>query len=42
MRHHTKDKGDIGVLKAQADLYQKGWITLNPATEHAPFDLVAG
>lgn len=41
MRHHTKDKGDIGVLKAMADLGQKGWIIMNPLTEHAPFDLVA-
>lgn len=40
MKHHTKDKGDLGVLKAQTDLCQKGYLTLNPATEHAPFDLV--
>jgi hypothetical protein len=39
--HHTKNKGDLGVLKAQLDLYVKGWLTLIPATEHAPFDLVA-
>ena len=38
--HHTKDKGDLGVLKAQVDLYQKGYMILNPLTEHAPFDLV--
>jgi hypothetical protein len=24
MKHHTKDKGDLGVLKAQVDLYEKG------------------
>jgi hypothetical protein len=39
MRHHTKDKGDLGVLKAKVDLYQKGFITLSPDTEHAPFDI---
>jgi hypothetical protein len=39
--HHTKDKGDVGVAKAHADLAAKGYIVLFPATEHAPFDLVA-
>lgn len=39
MRHHTKSKGDLGVLKAKVDLYQKGYITLSPDTEHAPFDI---
>lgn len=39
--HHTKTKGDLGVLKAQLDLYQKGYMILLPYTEHAPFDLVA-
>ena len=39
--HHTKEKGDLGVLKAQVDLYQQGYLLLNPLTEHAPFDLVA-
>jgi len=38
--HHTKDKGDLGVLKAQVDLCQQGWMVLIPLTEHAPFDLV--
>jgi hypothetical protein len=38
--HHTKDKGDLGVLKAKADLCQKGLMVLSPETEHAPFDLV--
>lgn len=41
MRHHTKDKGDYGVLKAQVDLFEKGYTILSPQTEHAPFDLVA-
>ncbi len=39
--HHTKEKGDLGVLKAQLDLFEQGFIILNPVTEHAPFDLVA-
>jgi hypothetical protein len=39
--HHTKDKGDLGVAKAYADLVAKGFVVLFPATEHAPFDLVA-
>jgi len=38
--HHTKEKGDLGVLKAQADLHQQGYQILIPLTEHAPFDLV--
>lgn len=41
VRHHTKDKGDLGVAKAHADLVVKGFYVLFPATEHAPFDLVA-
>ena len=40
MKHHTKDKGDLGVLKAQLDLFEQGFMILNPVTEHAPFDLV--
>ena len=40
MDHHTKTKGDLGVLKAQVDLYTKGYMILLPHTEHAPFDLV--
>ena len=39
--HHTKDKGDLGVAKAFADLVDKGYMVLAPMTEHAPFDLVA-
>ena len=41
MVHHTKDKGDLGVAKAFADLVEQGYVVLFPATEHAPFDLVA-
>ena len=39
--HHTKAKGDLGVLKAQVSLYEQGYLILQPATDHAPFDLVA-
>ena len=39
--HHTKNKGDLGVAKAYGDLVEKGFVILFPATEHAPFDLVA-
>ncbi len=39
--HHTKEKGDFGILKAQIDLFEQGFTILNPMTEHAPFDLVA-
>ena len=39
--HHTKDKGDLGVLKAQVDLFEQGFTILSPMTEHSPFDLVA-
>jgi PD-(D/E)XK endonuclease len=40
-RHHTKDKGDLGVAKVHADLACEGFTVLFPATEPAPFDLVA-
>jgi hypothetical protein len=39
--HHTKDKGDIGVAHAIADLADQGFLVLTPLCEHAPFDLVA-
>ena len=41
IRHHIKEKGDLGVLKAQVSLYEQGFSILLPVTEHAPFDLVA-
>jgi len=41
MSHHTKEKGDLGVLKAQVSLYEQGYLILQPVTEHAPYDLVA-
>lgn len=40
-RHHTKNKGDLGVLAAQLDLVERGWGVLLPLTEHETFDLVA-
>lgn len=40
-KHHTKDKGDLGVLKAQADLAEQGYIVLVPLSEHQAFDIVA-
>ena len=39
--HHTKDKGDLGVLKAQIDLFEQGFTVCVPLTEHCPFDLAA-
>src|SRR5882672_11186915 len=39
--HHTKSKGDVGLLHALADLGEKGWGVLLPLTEHETFDLVA-
>ena len=39
--HHTKFKGDLGVLKAQLDLFEQGFTIFVPLTEHCPFDLVA-
>jgi hypothetical protein len=39
--YHTKSKGDLGILKAQVDLFEQGFTVLVPLTEHAPFDLVA-
>ena len=37
--HHTKSKGDLGVLKAQVDLFEQGYTICVPMTEHSPFDL---
>jgi len=39
--HHTKNKGDLGLLRAQLDLAEKGFGILVPLTEHEAFDLVA-
>ena len=38
--HHTKALGDLGVLKAQIDLFEQGVMVCWPLTEHAPFGLV--
>ena len=38
--HHTKDKGDVGVAHAIADLADQGFVVLTARCEHAPFDLV--
>jgi hypothetical protein len=38
--HHTKDKGDVGVAHAIADLADQGYLVLTALCEHAPFDLV--
>ena len=37
--HHTKNKGDFGVLKAKLDLFSKGYLILNPESEHSPFEV---
>ncbi len=39
--HHTKDKGDLGVAHAIADLAEQGYLVLTALSERAPFDLVA-
>ena len=39
--HHTKTKGDLGVMAAALDLTKKGFIVCYPMTEHAPYDLIA-
>ncbi|MCL4253229.1 MAG: hypothetical protein KJ043_05560 [Anaerolineae bacterium] len=41
MSHQTKDKGDLAVLMALADLRRHGIITCLPISEHLPFDMVA-
>ncbi len=40
-QHHTKNKGDLGLLHAQLDLVKRGYGILLPVTEHEAFDLVA-
>ena len=39
--HHTKNKGDLAVLKVMSSLGEQNFLILNPLTEHAPFDIVA-
>ena len=41
MRHHTKDKGDIGLGCVIADLLQAGIQVALPLSEHLPFDVIA-
>lgn len=38
--HHTKNKGDIGLLKVQCACAEQGYTVLLPLTEHATYDLV--
>ena len=40
-QHHTKIKGDIGVLKVKCDLVTKGYFVGSLDTEHCPFDIIA-
>ena len=39
--HHTKAKGDLGLIKVMCDLSEQGFKILTPFSEHLPFDLVA-
>ncbi len=41
MRHHTKDKGDIGLGAVIASLMAQGIKAALPICEHLPFDLIA-
>lgn len=41
MAHHTKDKGDLAVLKVQLDLLEHGFILFTTSSEHSPIDLIA-
>jgi len=38
--HHTKDKGDLGNLKAQVKFAEEGYKILEAKCEHLPFDFV--
>ena len=39
--HHTKDKGDIALMKTTLDLTMKGFNIFLPISEHLPFDFIA-
>ena len=41
MRHHTKDKGDLGLACVLVDLIKHDIQVALPMSEHLPFDLVA-
>lgn len=38
--HHTKDKGDLAVIKTMLDLTEKGFSCYLPVSEHMPVDLI--
>ena len=40
-RHHTKQKGDIGLTAVIKDLTIRGYFISLPITENSPFDLIA-
>ena len=40
IRHHTKDKGDIGITQVCADLTLQGYQVCLPISEHLPFDVI--
>jgi len=40
-RHHTKLKGDIGLVSVVKDLVKRGFYISLPISENAPFDLIA-
>ena len=39
--HHTKDEGDIALMKTTLDLTLKGYNIFLPISEHLPFDFIA-
>jgi hypothetical protein len=39
--HHTKNKGDLGAIKAMADMAEKGWSVFAGLSEHQAFDFAA-
>lgn len=39
--HHTKNKGDLGAIKAMADMAEKGWSVFVGLSEHQAFDFAA-
>lgn len=40
VRHHTKDKGDVGLTAVMADLLKHDIQVALPISEHLPFDLI--
>ncbi len=41
MKHHTKNKGDLGLMMVMADLAAHDIGVCVPLSEHMPFDLIA-